>query len=84
MTNPACMNSETNKILKMSIIEKRLEQLGINLPPTPPPGGVYYPVLITGNMMYVSGQGPYLGDSDFITGKVGADLSAEEGEHAAR
>ena len=68
----------------MSSIEDTLRELGIVLPPPPPPGGIYHPVVIVGNLMYVSGQGPYLGDSKSIKGKVGKDLTLEEGQKAAR
>jgi len=65
-------------------IEERLEELGIELPPAPTPGGLYKPVAVTGNVAYVSGHGPYLGDGAFITGRVGEDLTLEEGQKAAR
>jgi enamine deaminase RidA (YjgF/YER057c/UK114 family) len=54
------------------------------LPPAPPLGGIYYPVVITGNHLYVSGQGPVQSNSELIKGKVGRDLTLEEGQLAAR
>lgn len=65
-------------------IEQRVAELGLELPPAPPPGGTYSPVVIVGNTAYVSGQGPVQADGSMIAGRVGDDLSEEEGIHAAR
>jgi enamine deaminase RidA (YjgF/YER057c/UK114 family) len=46
--------------------------------------GVYKPVLVIGNFLYVSGQGPLKPDGTLIKGKVGNELSMEEGKLAAR
>jgi enamine deaminase RidA (YjgF/YER057c/UK114 family) len=64
--------------------ELKIEELGLELPPAPKPMGVYKPVLVIGNFLYVSGQGPLKSDGTLIRGKVGADLSLEEGKLAAR
>jgi len=64
--------------------ELKIKELGLELPPAPKPMGVYKPVLIIGNFLYVSGQGPLKSDGTLIKGKVGADLSLEEGKLAAR
>lgn len=64
--------------------EQRLEQLGLSLPPAPPKGGVYKPVVIVGNVAYVSGHGPYRSNETYITGRVGEELSLEEGKEAAK
>lgn len=64
--------------------EAQLTALGLTLPPPPPRGGVYKPVVIVGNVAYVSGHGPYRGPDDYICGRVGADMSLEEGKSAAR
>lgn len=68
----------------MMDIELKLKNKGLDLPPAPPPGGVYRPVVISGNMLYVSGHGPVKQDGSLITGVVGADLSLEDGYSAAR
>ena len=68
----------------MNVVEKKIEALGLELPPAPPLGGIYYPVLITGNYLYVSGQGPLQSNEQLIKGKVGKDLTLEEGQMAAR
>lgn len=65
-------------------IEARLLDLGITLPPAPAPGGLYTPVVIVDKMAYVSGQVPYDSDGKFLVGRVGADLTEEQGAAAAR
>ena len=64
--------------------EQHLNALGLTLPAAPPRGGVYKPVVIVGNIAYVSGHGPYLGDGEYLTGRVGADLDLEAGKAAAK
>ncbi len=68
----------------MNAVEEKIKALGLELPPAPPPGGIYHPVLMTGNHLYVSGQGPVQSDEQLIKGKVGRDLTLEEGQLAAR
>lgn len=65
-------------------IEARLSGLNIELPPAPPRGGVYQPVLIVGNQAFFSGHGPYQSDGTYICGKVGADIDIAAGQVAAR
>ena len=65
-------------------IEARLSGLNIELPPAPPRGGVYQPVLIVGNQAFFSGHGPYQSDGTYICGKVGADIDVAAGQAAAR
>ncbi|MEM6343581.1 MAG: RidA family protein [Bacteroidota bacterium] len=62
----------------------RIQELGLSLPPSPPPGGIYKPVLVHDHLLYVSGTVPVQSDGSFITGRVGVDLSVEEGFAAAR
>lgn len=64
--------------------ESRIVELNLKLPPAPKPVGVYKPVLIIEKMLYVSGQGPMKSDRTLITGRVGDNLSLEEGKLAAR
>jgi enamine deaminase RidA (YjgF/YER057c/UK114 family) len=64
--------------------ESRIADLNLELPPAPKPGGTYSPVVIVGNVAYVSGHGPMRTDGSFITGKVGGDLTEEQGNLAAR
>ena len=56
----------------------------MDLPPAPKPVAVYKPVVVVGNMVYVSGHGPLKSDKSLITGKVGADLDVAGGKAAAR
>lgn len=65
-------------------LEKRIVELNLVLPPAPPLGGVYKPVIIVDKMLYVSGQGPVRSDATLITGKLGLDLNTAEGYEAAR
>ena len=64
--------------------DEKLAALHLALPPAPKPVGVYVPVVRVENMLYVSGHGPLLPDGTMITGKVGADLTEDEGKNAAR
>ncbi len=64
--------------------EARLAELGIELPPAPKPMGVYKPVVISGNMAYLSGHGPLGADGKLTTGRLGLDLDVEAGYEAAR
>ncbi len=64
--------------------ESLIVELNLKLPPAPKPVGVYKPVLIIEKMLYVSGQGPMKSDGTLITGRVGDNLSLEEGKLAAR
>lgn len=64
--------------------EKRIKELNIQLPPSSPPGAMYIPVKKTGNLLYVSGQVPFVNGTHAYTGKVGAEVSLEEAEECAR
>lgn len=64
--------------------EARIKELALELPPAPKPAGVYKPVVVAGNMAYVSGHGPLRPDGTMITGRVGADTGLEGGYAAAR
>ena len=65
-------------------VDARIAELNLELPPPPPPGGVYKPVVVVGNMAYVSGHGPLLPDGSMIKGKVGVDLDEEQAHQAAK
>ncbi len=64
--------------------ESRLTELQLDLPPAPKPVAVYKPLVVVGNIAYVSGHGPLRCDGTLITGVVGRDLSLEEAQAAAR
>jgi enamine deaminase RidA (YjgF/YER057c/UK114 family) len=65
------------------MIAKRLEELGIVLPPVFPPAGSYVGCVVDGDLVYVGGHGPVAG-VEVVTGKVGADLTLEDARRAAR
>lgn len=65
-------------------IEQRLAELGITLPEPPPPVAAYVPGVISGNMLYVSGQLPSKAGKLEYTGRLGRDLDVEKGQQAAR
>jgi len=64
--------------------EKRIVELKLELPQAPKPVAVYKPLVIAGNMAYVSGHGPLKPDKSVITGRVGQDLDLQAGKLAAR
>lgn len=64
--------------------DERFAALADELPPAPKPGGVYRPVVVVGDMAYVSGHGPLKADKTLVTGKVGSDLTEAEAKAAAR
>lgn len=66
-----------------SAIETRLAELGVTLPDAPAPAANYVPFVVTGDIIYVSGQVSQT-EAGFITGKLGAELSVDEGAAAAK
>ncbi|MCI0437948.1 MAG: RidA family protein [Chloroflexi bacterium] len=69
----------------MPVIEDKLKQMGITLPSRPAPVANYVPGVRTGNLLYLSGLGPAARqDGTTPSGKVGKDLTIEEGYEAAR
>lgn len=66
------------------ITEKRIEELGIELPLASPPGAMYIPVKQLGNALFVAGQVPFVDGKLLVSGKVGDTVSMEQAEEAAR
>ena len=64
--------------------EVRVQELHLILPPAPKPVAVYKTALKLGNRLLISGHGPLKEDKSLITGRVGADLTLEQGKAAAR
>lgn len=64
--------------------EAKLKELKLELPPSPKPVGVYKPIVVTGNLAYLSGHGPLKTDKKLITGRLGLDMDVEAGYDAAR
>jgi enamine deaminase RidA (YjgF/YER057c/UK114 family) len=65
-------------------VEARLKGLGIELPAAITPVANYVPAVTAGNLIFLSGHGPVKEDGTLITGKVGADLTVEQGYETAR
>lgn len=65
-------------------IEARLAELGLELPRPARPVGTYVPYVVTGSLVFVSGQVPLALEGIAYRGKLGRDLSPEEGQAAAR
>ncbi len=68
----------------MNSPEEQIKSLGLILPPAPPPAGMYKPILVIDNFLYVSGQGPMNTNGSYTTGKVGDDFDLRAGKQAAR
>ena len=64
--------------------ETRIQVLGLIIPEPPKPAGHFVPAVQTGNLLFVSGQISAISDQIFIKGKLGRDLSIEQGQEAAR
>ncbi|HEX4876483.1 MAG TPA: RidA family protein [Chitinophagaceae bacterium] len=64
--------------------EARLKELKIDLPVPSKPIANYVHVVKTGNLLFLAGKGPSDAGGKYITGKVGKDLTIEEGQQAAR
>ena len=64
--------------------ESKIVELGLQLPPAPPKGGVYKPCVVVNNLAYISGHGPYQADGSYMTGRLGEDLTLQQGQQAAR
>jgi len=64
--------------------EQKLKELGIVLPESPKPVANYVRAVRTGNLLFVSGHGPYNDGKTLISGKLGKELTIEEGYKTAR
>lgn len=64
--------------------EQKLNELGLTLPQPPKPVANYVLAVKTGNLLFVSGHGPYNDGKTKISGKVGRELTIEEGYQTAR
>lgn len=68
------------------MIEERISELGLELPSPPKPAGAYVPVVVEGNLVYVSGQVPFQSGTvpELFKGKVTSEVSIETAQEAAR
>jgi enamine deaminase RidA (YjgF/YER057c/UK114 family) len=64
--------------------DARVTELELELPTAPKPMGVYKPIVIAGNMAYLSGHGPLQTSGKLITGRLGLDMDVDAGYAAAR
>lgn len=64
--------------------ETRLHELGLTLPETSVPSAKFVPAVKTGNLIYVSGQLPTVAGQPVMKGKLGREISVEQGQEAAR
>jgi enamine deaminase RidA (YjgF/YER057c/UK114 family) len=71
-------------VLRSQTPEQNLQAMGIVLPKPSSPLFNYVKFIRTGNLIYLSGQGPIKADGTFITGKLGRDLTIDEGAAAAK
>ena len=65
------------------MIEEKIKELGYTLPETAKPLAAYIPAIKTGELVFTSGQVPVVGGELKYKGKIGADLSVEDGQKAA-
>ncbi len=66
------------------LVEEKLRKLGIELPPVPEPVAEYLPYRKTGNLIYISGQDCRINGELKYEGKVGAEVTEEQGYQAAK
>lgn len=71
-------------LLAQTTPEEKLKELGIELPTIDPPVANYVDVVRSGNLLFLAGKGSRNEDGSRITGKVGIDLTVEEGYEAAK
>ena len=69
---------------RKSSAEQRLGELGINLPSAPKPLGAYTPAVQVGDLLFLSGALPMEGGAPKFTGRIGGELSTDDGRSAAR
>jgi len=64
--------------------EAKLTELGLALPPAPKPVATYIPAVRAGDLLFLSGTGPFKDGAIVYAGKLGRDLTVEQGSDAAR
>lgn len=67
-----------------SRIRARLAELGVTLPAAPAPAANYVPAVRTGHLLFIAGQVPVQGGKPQFLGQLGAGVSVDEGQQAAR
>jgi enamine deaminase RidA (YjgF/YER057c/UK114 family) len=71
-------------VTSKTTIDARLSELGLSLPEASVPRGSYLPAVRSGNYIQIAGQGPRLNGELLFAGKVGSDISVEDGQRAAQ
>ena len=66
------------------MISEKLKELNIEIPDAPNPVGAYVAYKQIGNLLYISGQLPVSSDGKILKGKIGKDLTLEDGQKASR
>jgi len=77
-------SGERNDVAEYVDAEQRVRDLGITLRPMGTPSNNFVTAVQVRDMLYLSGRGPVMENGEFMTGKVGVDLTVEEGYEAAR
>jgi len=84
----SCGTKPDAEVLKAQVqrvdFDKKLKDLGIELPPVSPPQANYVNITQSGKLLFLAGKGPRKADGTYITGKIGADLTQEQGYEAAK
>jgi enamine deaminase RidA (YjgF/YER057c/UK114 family) len=80
----ALMSCDLNSVDKNYDPESKLKELGVELSNPSSPVANYVNVVRSGNLLFLSGKGPLKDDGNYIKGKVGIDLTIEQGYEAAR
>ncbi|MBZ4654457.1 MAG: endoribonuclease family protein [Peptococcaceae bacterium] len=68
----------------MSMVEKKLAEMGLSIPEAPKPVAAYVPAVKTGEYIYTSGQIPLVNGELKFKGKIGAEMTLEQGYEAAK
>ena len=68
----------------MADYEARMKELGLTIPELPPAAGAYVPAVQSGNLVFCSGQGPYRDGAFLYLGRVGRELTLEQGYECSR
>ena len=68
----------------METIEEKIKNLGINLTKESPPVANFVSAVTSGNLVFLSGQGPMKEDGSYMYGKLGGEINVDEGYEAAR
>jgi len=84
----SCDTKPEAEVLKAQVekvdFDKKLKDLGIELPTVGPPQANYVNITQSGKLLFLAGKGPRKADGSYIKGKIGADLTQEEGYEAAK